>query len=67
MGSIFIIWGRPPIMPFAVDTWRVIFGCRNRMLSNMTLLNVDYCTTGFRKRQTGLADQIQKLAFAAFA
>jgi hypothetical protein len=33
-----IIRGRAPIMPLAVETWRVIFGCENRMLLNMTLL-----------------------------
>ena len=37
-GLIVIIWGRAPMMPLAVETWRVIFGCENRMLSNMTLL-----------------------------
>jgi hypothetical protein len=33
-----IIWGQAPMMPLAVETWRVIFGCAKQTLLNMTLL-----------------------------
>ena len=44
------------MMPLAVVTWRVIFGCANRMLSNMTLL-----TKAFYHRFTKKANGHQQI------